>query len=132
MHSSALLFVALCVIACKKEEVVAVKPAEVITKIEPRPRTTAPSAQKFVAMDVTEEGFVPENITAKVGETLTLAITRKTEETCAKSILVEGTDIHKELPFNTTVEVTWVPTKAGKVKFGCDMDMMIGGVLLVE
>ena len=31
-----------------------------------------------------------------------------------------------------SVEVTWTPTKAGKVKFGCAMDMMIGGVLLVE
>jgi len=36
------------------------------------------------------------------------------------------------LPLNKAVEVAWTPTKAGKVKFGCAMDMMVSGVLLVE
>lgn len=35
-------------------------------------------------------------------------------------------------PLNQAVEVARMPTNAGAVKFGCAMETMIGGVLLVE
>lgn len=107
---------------CKKDEAQVVKPA-VLAKA-PAPRT--------IAMEVTDEGFVPANVTLKAGEPVILAITRKTDETCATEILIEGTDIKTPLPLNQPVEVAWTPVKAGTVKFGCAMDMMIGGMLLVD
>ena len=115
MRTLALILVTLTLAACKKEDAVVVKPAS--------PR---------IAMEVTGDGFVPANVTLKAGQPVTFVITRKTDETCATDLLIEGTDIKIALPLNKPVEVAWTPTKAGKVKFGCAMDMMVGGVLLVE
>ena len=116
--------------ACKKDEPQAARPAE-ITKPAPAPVAAAPGPRS-ISMEVTDDGFVPANVTLKAGEPVVLVVTRKTDETCAKALLIEGTDINKELPLNKPVEIAWTPKTAGKVKFGCAMDMMIGGVLLVE
>ncbi|MDP2276364.1 MAG: cupredoxin domain-containing protein [Archangium sp.] len=108
---------------CKKDQ----------AAITPAVETAKPAGtQKTVVMSVTDEGFVPSNVTVKANEPVTLVITRKTEETCATEILIDGTDIKTALPLNQAVEVAWTPTRAGAVKFGCAMDKMIGGVLLVE
>ncbi|MFO0594197.1 MAG: cupredoxin domain-containing protein [Myxococcaceae bacterium] len=97
------------------------------------PVAAAPApAPKRLELAVTTDGFVPANLTVKANQPVTLAVTRKTDETCATELLIEGTSIKAELPLDKTVEVAWTPTKTGKVKFGCAMDMMIGGVLLVE
>ena len=85
-----------------------------------------------VAMEVTEAGFVPSRIKAKKGEPLTLVITRKTDATCAKDIVIDEHNVHTKLPLNTAVTVTFTPNKSGELKFGCAMDKMIGGVLLIE
>lgn len=109
--------------SCKKEQAAAIPAVE----------TAKPAGtRKTVVMAVTVDGFVPSNVTVKANEPVTLVITRKTEETCATEILIDGTDIKTPLPLNQAVEVAWTPTKAGAVKFGCAMDKMIGGVLLVE
>ena len=115
MRTLGLILVILALAACKKEDAVALKPAG-----------------SRIAMDVTADGFVPSNVTLKAGQPVIFVITRKTDETCATDLLIEGTDIRTPLPLNKPVEVAWTPTKTGKVKFGCAMDMMVSGVLLVE
>ena len=107
--------------SCKKEEAT--------PQVAPAPRAAGP---RTIAMEVTGDGFVPANLTVKSGEPLKLVVTRKTDETCATDLLIDGTDIKVALPLDKPVEVAWTPTRAGKVKFGCAMDMMVGGVLLVE
>ncbi len=128
-------------LACKKDEVATPKPTEVAKAPEAtKPAEAAKPAEpakpadgvRTIAMAVTDEGFVPANVTLKANEPVKLVVTRKTDETCATAIQIEGTDIKKDLPLNQPVEVAWTPTKPGKVKFGCAMDMMIGGLLLVE
>ena len=115
MRTLALMLVTLTALpACKKEQAAAVK------------------SDGRIAMEVTGDGFVPANVTLKAGQPVIFVITRKTDETCATDLLIEGTDIKTPLPLNKPVEVAWTPTKTGKVKFGCAMDMMVGGVLLVE
>lgn len=113
----------LALLGCKKDEGVVANSAQAVAR---------PAPARSIAMAVTDEGFVPANVQVKVGEPVTLVITRKTDETCATEILIEGTDIKQPLPLNQPVEVAWTPSKAGKVKFGCAMDMMVGGVLLVD
>lgn len=129
------LAVILAVSACKKDEVkpdasatapVAAKPVEAPKPVE------AAATGRVIDMQVTAEGFVPANLKVKANEALTLRITRKTDETCATELLIEGTDINVPLPLEKTVSVNWTPTKAGAVKYGCAMDKMVGGVLLVE
>lgn len=89
-------------------------------------------APRRIELKVTDEGFQPGNVTVKKGAPLVLAVTRTTDATCATELLIDGTDINTPLPLNKQVEIAWTPTAPGSVKFGCAMDKMIGGVLLVE
>lgn len=106
----------------------------------PAPEKAAPAAEKapapkeprVVEIKVTDNGYEPSPITVKKGEPLRLRITRTTEETCAKDILLPEHGIEKELPMNKPVEVDFTPSKSGKLKYGCSMGMMIAGVLIVE
>lgn len=132
----AIVLLTLIACACKKDEPSSVKPGELaktpeVAKPAPTPAAAA-QPSRTIALEVTDEGFVPAHVKLKVGEPVTIVVTRKTDETCARDILIEGTDIKKALPMGTPVSVDWTPPQAGKVKFGCAMDMMIGGELLVE
>lgn len=110
--------------------VVAAEPAK---KDAAPAETKAPAkAAKKVELAVTDDGFVPANVPLKKGEAVRFSVTRKTDATCAKDLLIEGTDIKLALPLNKTVEVDYTPAKSGKIKFGCAMGMMIGGVLVVD
>lgn len=83
-------------------------------------------------VSVTEKGFEPSKLELKVGETSTLNITRKVKVTCAKKLTIPSMNIEKKLPLNKTVAVEVTPTEKGEVKFGCAMDQMLGGVLVVN
>jgi len=83
-----------------------------------------------VAVEVTQEGFVPNEIHAKVGEPITLVVTRKTDLTCAKQFVFADFGVEKELPLDQPVEVTVTPTKAGDLGFACGMDMVTGKLIV--
>jgi plastocyanin domain-containing protein len=121
-----LLAATLCLVACKKDA-----PPPPAPPPPAAPAAAAPLAGK-VAVEVTEAGFLPARIPAKAGQPLTLAITRKTDRTCAREILFAGQEGKTELPLNKTVEVTYTPKASGEVKFGCGMGMMVAGVLAVS
>ncbi|MCO5113911.1 MAG: cupredoxin domain-containing protein [Bdellovibrionaceae bacterium] len=87
---------------------------------------------KTVKVKVTKKGFEPARIETKAGEELTLKITRKVKATCAKDITVPSMDIQKPLPLNETVTVTLKPTQKGEVIFGCAMQQMLGGLIIVK
>ena len=87
--------------------------------------------EQVVTMEVTGEGFVPAQVKVKVGQPVKLVVTRKTDVTCAKDIVIKDYGINKPLPLNQPVEVTFTPTKPGKVRYACAMDM-ISGVITVE
>ena len=96
----------------------------------------APFAQantpRTIELTVTKKGFEPNRVKVKKGETVTLEITRKVEKTCATEIVVPGYGIDVDLPLNERVSVTFTPRKTGELTYGCAMDQMLGGVLLVE
>lgn len=75
---------------------------------------------------VTEDGFVPAAGKVKVGEPVTLLVTRKTDQTCAKDIVIKDYGVKEALPKDRAVKVTFTPTKPGPVRFACDMDMVAG------
>lgn len=85
-----------------------------------------------VVVQLTEQGFVPDHIPAQVGKPITLAITRKTDKTCAREILFKGQPGKTELPLDKEVEATFIPKAPGAVPFGCAMGMMVGGTLEVR
>lgn len=102
-----LLPVALLASSCKKEQ----------------PEST-PRQNYEIA--VTEDGFVPAAGKVKVGEPVTLLVTRKTDQTCAKDIVIKDYGVKEALPKDRAVKVTFTPTKPGPVRFACDMDMVAG------
>ncbi len=85
-----------------------------------------------VLMSVTEDGFEPSQIEVKKGEPLKLVITRKTDATCARAIVIDEYNIHTDLPLDTPVTVAFTPNKSGRVKYGCAMNKMVSGMLIIE
>ena len=115
--------------ACRSDKGVAAPPP--VAADTPATAGVALPAGK-IAMAVTEEGFVPSRIPAKKGQPITLAITRKTDHTCAREIVFQGQDGKTALPLDKTVDVTYTPKASGELKFGCAMGMMVSGVLAVS
>lgn len=138
MRTTFIILAVLAVTACKKDEAkpAVVAPPPVAAPIVEAPKavepTPAAAGTRSIEMKVTEDGFQPGNITLKKGEPVKFIVTRVTDATCATELLIADTDIKAELPLNKPVEIAWTPTKAGQVKFGCAMDMMVSGMLLVE
>jgi plastocyanin domain-containing protein len=94
--------------------------------------TALASGPRTVEISVTEKGFEPTPISVKKGEPLKLVITRKTDKTCAKSVVFDDPKLKKALPLNEAVEITFTPDKTGELKYGCAMGKMVEGVLKVE
>lgn len=94
------------------------------------PLVAAPEV-KAIQMSVTEKGFEPTLVTVKKGEPVTLVVTRKTDKTCAKEIVIDDEGINEKLPLNQPVTITFTPKKTGEIKYMCGMKML-GGVLKVE
>jgi plastocyanin domain-containing protein len=93
--------------------------------------TSLPTAAQVIEMSVTKAGFVPAQVKVKVGQPVKLVITRKTDHTCAKDIVIKDYSINQPLPLNQIVEVAFTPTKPGSSRFACAMDM-IAGMIIVE
>ncbi len=91
---------------------------------------TVKDGVRTVEMTVTEDGFVPSKVKANKGEKVRLVVTRKTDRTCAKEIVIKGYGINQPLPLDKPVTVELTPKASGEIKYACGMDM-ISGVLLV-
>ena len=96
----------------------------------PAARKAAPAEQR-VSIEMTSKGFVPDTVLARVGQPLVLAVTRRTERTCATEIVIKEMKIHEPLPLGRTVEIRLTPSKRGALRFTCAMGM-IAGVILVR
>ena len=88
--------------------------------------TTSP---RVIEIAVTDAGFDPSEPEVRRGEAVTLAITRKTDRTCAVDVIFPRLGKHVDLPMNQTVRVD-IP--AGVVtdtlSFACGMNMVRGMV----
>lgn len=85
-----------------------------------------------ITMQVTSAGFTPDHIKVRKDKPVTLLITRTTDETCAKEIVIDEYQVNTKLPLNKQVSVTFTPTKSGELKYGCGMNKMVSGVITVE
>ena len=83
-------------------------------------------------LTVTDKGFEPQNLRVHEGQPVVLTITRKSDSTCATEIVIDEYKVDTKLPLNETVKVSFTPTKAGDLKYGCAMQKMIGGIISVE
>ena len=86
-----------------------------------------------IEITVTKRGFEPENISVPANKLVTLVFTRKTEATCAKTVVVKlGGDkkVEAVLPLDKAVEVPVRFAQAGKLTYACTMDMIKGTILV--
>jgi len=88
--------------------------------------------EQVFKMSVTEKGFEPKELKVKPDVPVVLHITRKTNGTCAREIVVPSKNIKVELPMNKEVVVNIGKLQKGEIKFGCAMEMMVGGVMFVN
>ncbi len=83
-----------------------------------------------IKVAVTEKGFVPSSVKVRAGHPVVLAITRKTDKTCAREAVFPSLGKTFELPLNTTVRVALDPERAGRIDFACGMGMMRARVVV--
>lgn len=92
---------------------------------------SAATAARSVEITVTENGFSPAQIRLERGATVTLVVTRTTDQTCARELIIPDYAVRKALPLGEAVAIELTPAKASTVRFACGMDM-VSGVLVVE
>ena len=109
MASASVLFLALVVWGCAQK---------------------APGPQA-VSIDVTDRGFVPAEAKVHAGEPVTLLVTRRTDATCAKEIVIADEGIRRSLPLNEVVRIEFTPKAAGEIRYACGMGM-VSGTLKVQ
>lgn len=90
-----------------------------------------PAGPQTVKVAVTDAGFVPAQVDVRSGQPVVLLVTRTTDETCAKEIVIADEHIRRELPLNQEVRIAFTPEKKGDMKYACGMDM-IAGTLKVQ
>ncbi len=90
---------------------------------------TADGAQR-VSIAVTERGFVPARTVVKAGTPLVLAVTRRTDQTCATSLVLAGGGRRATLPLGETVESRLPPQRPGTLHYACGMDMVKGEIVV--
>jgi len=93
----------------------------------------APPAPQRIEIAVTRKGFEPGDIKVAAKKPVTLVFTRKTEQTCTKTVVIAVDDtnkIEKPLPLNEAVEVAVTFPKAGKLTYACSMNMNKGTIVV--
>jgi plastocyanin domain-containing protein len=83
-----------------------------------------------IAIAVTEKGFEPAVVRVPAGKPVTLVVTRKTDRTCAKEIVIAEENVKKDLPLGEPVEISFTPRQAGEIRYACGMDMLSGKVIV--
>ena len=91
---------------------------------------TLKNGVRTVNLTVTDNGFEPSMVKAKKGEKVRLVVTRKTDSTCAKEIVIKDHGINQPLPLDKPVTVEFVPAKSGEIRYACGMDHISGVVFI--
>ena len=89
------------------------------------------AAPQTVKVAVTDAGFVPAEVKVRNGVPVVMLVTRTTDETCAKEIVIPDQHIRKALPLNQPVAISFTPEKRGAIRYACGMEM-VSGTLRVQ
>jgi plastocyanin len=123
------LSVSVALLACKGDG-----PASASTTAAPSGAATAEPAldpnARIIDITASDKGFEPKSVDAKVGESIVLRFTRKTETECVNAIDFPSLKIKKDLPLNTPVNVPIKADAPGEIKYQCWMAMLFGKVVV--
>lgn len=91
------------------------------------PRGTVAAEQpRTIEIAVTANGFEPAHVKVTKGQPLKLVVTRKTDDTCAREIVIADENIKADLPLNKPVTLSFTPKRTGEIKYACGMGMITG------
>jgi plastocyanin domain-containing protein len=79
---------------------------------------------------VTDTGFTPGTVTIPAGKPVTLVMTRKTDQTCAKEVVFPNQGVRKPLPLDQAVEIPLPASPKGEIDYTCGMDMISGKIVV--
>ena len=77
---------------------------------------------------MTDRGFEPARVEVPRGQAITLVVTRKTDQTCAKEIVIPALNENRELPLNQSVRIEVPGGVADTLKYTCGMNMLGGTI----
>ena len=84
-----------------------------------------------VHVEVTDKGFEPADVKVPAGQPVTLVMTRKTDQTCAKEVVFASLNQRYQLPLNQPVRISLPASQKGTVSYQCGMKML-GGRIVVQ
>ncbi len=86
---------------------------------EKTPTLSLPTGPRQVQVSIGEAGFDPKEIHANAGDSVTLRITRVTDNTCAKEVNFSGRGVQVAVPLGQELKITIDVNEPGVVRFGC-------------
>ena len=81
------------------------------------------SGTRIVRIEVTEDGFVPRGVPAK------LVVTRRTDQTCITELVIAGMDSTWRLPLDRAVRIELPSGIRDTLRYTCGMSMYSGMVI---
>lgn len=81
-------------------------------------------------VNVSRDGFTPQQISYKKGQPLKLAFVRTDAENCASEVVFKSLNITKKLPVGEVVTIDVPTEKEGVITFACGMDMYQGQIVV--
>ena len=80
-------------------------------------------------VEINDKGFEAGSLKLKAGVPAKVIFVRKTDETCAKEVVIKDYKIERKLPLNEPVTVEFTPRK-GEFVFACGMNMVKGKLIV--
>ena len=88
------------------------------------------SNEQTATVGLNDRGFEPSSLKLKAGVPAKVTFVRKTDDGCAKEVVIKEYGINRTLPLNEPVTIEFLPRK-GEFSFACGMTML-KGKLIVE
>jgi plastocyanin domain-containing protein len=88
-------------------------------------QATRQDGAQTVTVEIKSKGFEPDSLKLKAGVPAKVTFVRKTDETCAREVVIKDYGIERKLPLNEPVIVELTPRK-GEFTFACGMNMLKG------
>ena len=95
----------------------------------PQAKPKRPRLQRATIV-VNSEGYEPTNVRLRRGVPARLTFIRKVNEGCGTEIVIPAYGINRPLPLNVPVVVSFTPTRSGRFKLTCGMDMFRGSLVV--
>jgi plastocyanin domain-containing protein len=87
-----------------------------------RGRANLPRPANRVAFQVTDSGLVPAEVKVPEGKPITVVVTRQTKDPATRELILPDSGIHKDLPYQKPVEITFTPDAPGMVRLACGLE----------